>query len=227
MGQSNTRRLTCKDPRIRQRYNERFRRFVQQHRLDRRAFNLQTQIQGSLTSDQQSEYEGISTLRTQGMSMATQGCHKLRMGEVEWNPELQTLRNRMNAWKFQRRKIRGCRVGSRYLQRVLLSADLTPEAVNLPMAEAILAQQENFKAYKLARKEHIASRESWLLQLACSKSQDDGTSEEQHTKSLISIEKQRRQARNVKGMNQKVKTFGTSRIIAPNKEGQWVECMAK
>jgi hypothetical protein len=109
---------------------------------------------------------------------------------VDWNPELQTLCNRINAWKLQRQKIRGCRVGSRYLQRVLLSADLTPEAVNLPMVEALLAQRKNFKAYKLAHKEHIASRESWLLQLACSKSQDNGTSEEQHKKSLISIEKQ-------------------------------------
>jgi hypothetical protein len=92
MGQSNARRLTCEDPRIRQRYNELFRRFVQQHRLDLRAFNLQTQIQGSLTSNQQSKYEGITTLRTQGMSMATQGCHNLQMGEVEWNPELPNLR---------------------------------------------------------------------------------------------------------------------------------------
>jgi hypothetical protein len=118
-------------------------------------------------------------------------------------------------------------VGSGYLQRVLLSADLMPEAVNLPMAEAILAQRENFKASKLERKEHIASRESWLLQLSRSKSQDNDTSEEQHKKSLISIEKQRRQARNVKRMNHKVETFGTSRIIAPNKEGHWVECTAQ
>jgi hypothetical protein len=28
-------------------------------------------------------------------------------------------------------------------------------------------------------------------------------------------------------MNQKGKTFGTSRIVAPNEEGHWVECMAK
>jgi hypothetical protein len=40
---------------------------------------------------------------------------------------------------------------------------------------------------------------------------------------LISIEKQRKQARNVKRMNHKLKSFGTSRIIAPNSEGRWVE----
>jgi hypothetical protein len=42
-------------------------------------------------------------------------------------------------------------------------------------------------------------------------------------KSLISIEKQQRQARNVKRMNHKLQTFGTSRIIAPGDDGNWVE----
>lgn len=102
---------------------------------------------------------------------ATRGCRKLKMGAVDWNPELQTLRNRIHAWKLQFRKIKGCRVGSSCLNRVLLAAELTSEAVNLQMAEVDFAQKTNFKAYKLARKDHIASRDSWLLNLARSKSQ--------------------------------------------------------
>jgi hypothetical protein len=95
------------------------------------------------------------------------------------------------------------------------------------MPKAILAQRANFKAYKVAKKEHIASRETWLQTLARSKSTADGKSEEQHTKSLITIEKQRRQAWNVKRMNNKLKSFGTSRIVAPDYDGNWVEFTSK
>jgi hypothetical protein len=46
------------------------------------------------------------------------------MGAVAWYPELQTLRNRILVWNLQTRKMRGCRVGSRYLSRAILAAGL-------------------------------------------------------------------------------------------------------
>jgi hypothetical protein len=123
------------------------------------------------------------------------------MGEVDWNPDLGILRSRILAWNLMLSKMQGCRVGSQYLQRSITAADLPEGTFNIPLPKAILAQRANFKAYKLAKKEHIASRETWLQTLARSKSTDDGKSEEHHIRSLISIEKQRRQARNVKRMN--------------------------
>jgi hypothetical protein len=45
---------------------------------------------------------------------------------------------------------------------------------------------------------------------------------------MILIEKQGRQVRNVNNrMNRKPKSFGTSKIVAPNLTGQWVECTSK
>jgi hypothetical protein len=149
------------------------------------------------------------------------------MGEVDWNPDLSTLRDRILAWNLQTRKLRGCRVGSKYLTRSIKAANLPAETSALSSLEAAAAKKANFKAYKVAKKDHIASRELWLQQLARSKSQDDGKSEDQHIKSLISVEKQRRQGRNVKVMNHKLKTFGTSRIVSPDSTGTWVEHTSK
>jgi hypothetical protein len=53
------------------------------------------------------------------------------------------------------------------------------------------------------------------------------TTEDQHIKSQITIEKQQRQARNAKSMNHKLMYLGTSRIIAPDLTGTWVEFTSK
>jgi hypothetical protein len=48
--------------------------------------------------------------------------------------------------------------------------------------------------------------------LARSKSQDDMQVEDQHIKSILAIEQQRRQARNVKRMNKKLKSLERQRL---------------
>jgi hypothetical protein len=100
MGQRMASRLTCQDPRIRHKYSELYRPFVQRHRLDMRSYQLQATIVGSLSTQQAIEYESISALRSRGMEYATHGCRKLRMGAVAWYPELQLLRNRILVWNL-------------------------------------------------------------------------------------------------------------------------------
>jgi hypothetical protein len=198
MGKPQAKRLTCQDPRIRQRYNDLYRKYVRQHRLDSRSYRLQESVSGPLNPSQIVEYEGISLLRSQGIAYATKHCRKLKMGEVDWNPEIQTLRQRITAWNLLTKKLRKCRVGSKYLRRVIAAADLPSGSYELTLDEAVLAQRANFKAYRIARKSHVESRSTWLKQLADSKSQQGGKAPAKHLKSLISIEKQQRQARNVK-----------------------------
>jgi hypothetical protein len=107
-------------------------------------------------SAQSTEFEGISTLRSEGIAYATQRCRKLRMGAVDFNPEINLLRNRILAWNLQISKLQGCRVGSRYLQRSIVSAELPPGSFKLSsLSKALAAQKVNFKAYRLAKKTHV------------------------------------------------------------------------
>jgi hypothetical protein len=80
MGQFKARRLTCKDPRVRERYNDLHRPFVQQHHLDSRSCVLQSSITGPMSSAQSTEFEGISSVRSQGIAHARHRCRKLKMG---------------------------------------------------------------------------------------------------------------------------------------------------
>jgi hypothetical protein len=112
------------------------------------------------------------------------------MEAVAWYPKLQILRNRILVWNLQTRKRRGCRVGSRYLSRAIQAAELPATTSAFSLAIAVVTQRANFKTYQSAKKDHIASRESWLFTLAWSKIQDDGKPDEQYRKSLVSIERQ-------------------------------------
>jgi hypothetical protein len=100
LGQFQVRHLTCKDPRVRQRYTDLYIPFVQQHCLDIRSYNLQELITGSLDIIQVKEYEAISTLCSQGIAYATQYCRKFKVGEVDWNPDLGILRSDILAWNL-------------------------------------------------------------------------------------------------------------------------------
>jgi hypothetical protein len=138
MGKLQAKRLTCQDPpRIRQRYNDLYRKCVRQHRLDSRSYRLQESVSGPLNPSQIVEYEGISSLRSQGIAYATKHCRKLKMGEVDWNPEIQTLRQRITAWNLLTKKLRKCRVRSKYLRRVIAAADLPSGTYDLTFDEAV------------------------------------------------------------------------------------------
>jgi hypothetical protein len=109
VGKVKARHLTYKDPRVRQRYNELYRPFVVQHGLDMRSYRLQTSVTGPLNASQVTEFEAIiSTVRAQCMEYATHRCRKLKMSEVDFNPEINTLRSRILAWNLQISKLHGC-----------------------------------------------------------------------------------------------------------------------
>jgi hypothetical protein len=162
------------------------------------------------------------------MEHAAHRCQKLKMGEVDFNPEINTLRSRILAGNLQISKLQGCCISSCCLQRAIVSANLPLGSFDLSLSGALSTKKANFKACKAAKKNHVSARVSWLHSLACTRSsQDDGKTEDQHVKSLITIEKQRRQARNVKRTTHKLKSFGTPRIVAPDSNGNWVEQTSK
>ncbi len=133
MGQYKARRLTCKDPRVRERYNDLYRPFVQQHHLDSRSYMLQSSITGPMSSAQSAEFEGISSLWSQGIAHATHRCRKLKLVEVDYNPALNLLRNRILALNLHISKLLGSRVGSRYLHSVIVAGESPCRILPLPL----------------------------------------------------------------------------------------------
>jgi len=166
--------LTCQDPCVCVRCNALCLPFAQQHRLDVRAHQLQSSITGPLDQAQITEFKSISSLWSQGMEHATQRCRKLKMEAVNFNPDMNTLRSRVLAWNLQVSKLQGCQAGSRHLQRSIVAADLLADRFALSLPAAILAQKANEKACRIAKKDHVSSRISWMRSVSKAPRDKDG-----------------------------------------------------
>jgi hypothetical protein len=82
------------------------------------------------------------------------------MGVVAWYPELQLLHNHILVWSLQTQKMRGCRVGSKYLSRAIQAAELPATTSALSLVSDVVAQQANFKAYQSANREQCSAQGS-------------------------------------------------------------------
>ena len=118
---------------------------------------LQESVSGPMSALQATEFEAISTLRAQGTEHATHRCRKLKMGEVDFNPEINKLRSRILAWNLQISKLQGCRISSRHLQRAIVSADLPLGSFEVSLAGVLSAKKANFEACKAAKKNHVSA----------------------------------------------------------------------
>jgi len=88
------------DPTVQHRYINEYKGQGYQHKIFTRAKALWEQITPGqpLTPQQQLEYEEIDTWKTQAMQRAKRKCQKLKMGAVEWSPQLALSRALIAMW---------------------------------------------------------------------------------------------------------------------------------
>jgi len=51
-----------------------------------------------LTLEQMMEFENLDALRTKGMIDAEKHCRKMKMGAIEWSPDLTLVQDRIATW---------------------------------------------------------------------------------------------------------------------------------
>jgi len=85
---------------VQHRYINEYKGQCYQHKIFIRAKALWEQITlgQSLNPQQQLEYEEIDKLKTQAMHWAKRKCQKLKMGAVEWSPQLALSRALIAMW---------------------------------------------------------------------------------------------------------------------------------
>jgi hypothetical protein len=71
-----------------------------QHKLLGKSHNLYWETQGPLTQDQQEQFESIDRVKSEGMIHAEKKCHPLKMGEVDFSPDVNTAKGRCFVWQM-------------------------------------------------------------------------------------------------------------------------------
>jgi hypothetical protein len=113
------RRLHCKDPRIVENYVKKNKTLALQHELPKWIFHIFGAAKAPLSPALIQEYEAIDNLRCCITAEAERHCRILRMGQVEFSPELQLANRKIMCYKLFLKTSQDSRVSSRLLARTL------------------------------------------------------------------------------------------------------------
>ena len=154
---------------------------------------------------------------------AEDNLRKLRMGGVPWSPRLQALREEIELWRMIVKRRKRIKISLSRIRRFIkktgighaLTHDLDSAHSHLNLA---------YKAYKAGRKNASVWRNDFLHNLAKAKAEQKGTDAKLEEHQLIRIERQRRQARNVKRMTGKLNRGRVTQVFYTNDANERVVC---
>jgi hypothetical protein len=207
-----------------------------------------------LTAHALEQAEIVADLRYKAIAYANKKCHPVFTQDVPFSEECKTLELRVGFWNHMVAKKQGQKVGSKMLARFLIKlkdpiplwdySALTQSEFEAE-AQAIHIQYQKFKKEK-----STTSPLTWLEQLADARATQEQarmdklskarqpkahyhcTDKKQYTlaqelKKLLANKDLHRIYRNIKWAIRKDTLAEITLVIAPNSQGDWVECTSK
>ena len=219
---ASARRLKVEDPRVTFRYTTELKAYLNKHDLFSRLQALQEMTTSPLSAEHAAEWEYLDSMCTTGMLTAERNCRKLRMGEISWSPQYQMVRAKLHAWNLLRKKAKGGKVYTRMLIRKLKQADLEDHLLDtLPEIED--ARASIWREQKRLKEKAGQLRVSWLQSLGEAKAEMGQMSAAQAVKNMQRREEQRRNARMIRRVNDKLRSGSVTMVLAPDDDGNWTE----
>ena len=108
------RRLKCEDPWVVKRYLEAYKADILQFDMMGLAKGLQERAGGILLHHVKNQYDVLDEMRFLAVLEADKRCRKLKMGQKQWTPDFQAVREEVKLWNLVLRRSvgRGCQVGT-------------------------------------------------------------------------------------------------------------------
>jgi hypothetical protein len=212
-------RLKTSDPRIIKKYNLRVKKVMRDTGFRKRYEALKEQTERGKWNDEMIEqYNARDKEDPSIRDSVEQGIRKLNMGGVQWSPKLQSYRDTIELWKMIQRKRKGVKISVKIIRRFMAKTRIR-DALSNDLEQTEMLLDTAHKSYKDARKLAATWRNEFLESLAEAKAEKNGTSMEKELKSLVQIEKQRRQARSIKRMRGKLGTGQATKVYQTSEEG--------
>ena len=217
-------RLKTSDPRLVKKYNIRVKKAMRDTGFRKRYEALKAQNdRGEWNDEMIEQYDARDQEDRDIRDTVEKGIRKLNMGGVPWSPKLQPYRDTIELWKMIRRKRKGLKISVKRIRR-FMSKTRIRDALSNDLEQTEIFLKEASKAYKEARKSAALWRNDFLENLAKAKSDMKGTDTTKELKSLIQVEKQRRQARNIKRMRGKLGTGQVTKVYQTDEDGTKTVC---
>ena len=214
------RRLKADNPKSVKKYNDQLIRDLHNTNLGRDLLLLeQKAITEGWSPALETEYNRINDKQYELRKKIESKIRKIRNGNVPWSPKLQKFRNTIEIWTLLLKKKKGTKISNRKLRRRLQQSDITgASSKTIPEIEDSL--HEAYRQYKKARQEATVWREEFMDDLATARASIKGTEKANELKQLLTIERQRTIARNIKRMQGKLQRNATIQIYVNEPEGR-------
>ena len=220
------RRLKCNDPKVQNKWTKLYTTFLNERNAIKRAYALQEQISIPLPQEYVEEYEKIRRIRQDARRHADKKCRKLRMGGVPFSIELTKARTTIEMWKAIKSWKLGRKINSKYLKRLVKKAGV-PDSMRATLDETKHAIAQAYSTYWDVKKKADELRLTFLQTKAKELAKVRNIEEKNVYLQLIAGEQQRKSARKIKYVLNKVMGGGVTKISLMNRQGIWEETTNK
>ena len=220
------RRLKCNDPVTQQRWTNLYIKALNEKDAVQRVYTLQEKLVQPLTEDLAKEYEKLRHIRTDACKFADKKCRKFRMGGIPYSVELAMARKRIELWKSIISWKLGRRINMKYIKRLEKKVGIYGGR-HTSLVEAKLTLAKTFTDYWDIKRQADELRITFLQKKAKELAKDKSLDDKNVYLQLISREKQRKSARKIKYVLNKVLGGGVTKISLLNHHGQWEEITDK
>ena len=148
------------------------------------------------------------------------------MGQVEWSPTLQKIRNKIDLWISVVKKKMGGKVCRKLLNRKERKAHIY-DTKELTLSQAITCMKASFKEYRATKKDAESLRNDFAEKLCENRAKKNNTTQESEKNKERHLNEQRRLARKVKSNRKDKQRTATLKVFRTDQLGQQVECITK
>ena len=214
------RRLNTGNPKLVHKYNEQVNSAMAKEGLASALFNLElTAKKEGWNQELEAEYNRINNRQYEIRKKIETKIRNIRAGAIPWTPKLQTFRTAIEIWSLILKKRKGIKISIRKLRRKLKKSNLQNVFTKtIPELEDALSNA--FTQYKKAKEDAEVWRDEFMDALAASRAEVKGTTKENELKQLMTIDRQRTVARNIKRMQRKLQRNATIQIYVNDEDGR-------
>jgi len=229
------RRLKCDNKKAVEQYKEKYLAIVKERGLLRKARELYSELPPTtetgqslcpITQEQIDRFNYLEREKVRGIALAERKCRKLKTGVTSWSPSYASIHHSRRYWKLTKKHLLGKKVSTRQLQRLAKKAGveytpgMTPQQAHEQRRMADHAMKKFIPKSEETRDTFIED-----LQIELEKAAKIKESNELASRRLR--EKQRKESRLIKNATNKARSGGISMVIAPNENGERVECRTR
>ena len=219
---SNIRRLQCQIPHVREAWKRHYKNFLLQNNLIARQIRLEQQVtqQGKMTPTLATAFEKILQQQQEGLAYADKRCRKVHCGKVPFSPELEKASTKISLWKAASKIKRGCTFSSKLFCRIEKQVGIT-KSLHKSLQEIHEEENKAWKEYWDVKKKATKLRKSFLTQRAEAIAEESETQVAANVyKQLLTREKQREDARKIKGTLKRLEKFAVESVEIEDDAGE-------